>query len=63
MTKGFVPGQMIATNRRRAVGLQSKDIRPASKTYWIITTVFLSGVLCGSLLVIAWHIFTVAMEG
>ena len=63
MTKGFVPGQMLATNRRRVIGLQLKDVRPAPKTYWIITAVFLSGVLCGSLLVIAWHIFTVAMGG
>ena len=63
MTKGFAPGQMLATNRRRVIGLQPKDIRPASKTYWIITAVFLSGMLCGSLLVIAWHAYTVAMGG
>lgn len=63
MTKGFVPGQMLATNRRRVIGLQPKDVRPVSRTYWIITAVFFAGMLCGSLLVIAWHLYTVAMRG
>lgn len=61
MAKGFVPEQLIAVNAHRSVGRRVHAVR----LYTMVDVVAIAAAtviaVCVSML--AWHIFTVAMEG
>ena len=61
MTKGFVPEQMVTVNPHRAAGRRVHAVR--MHTMVDVAAIVAATVIaaCGSML--AWHIFTVAMEG